>query len=49
MEAVLPYEVEGHGCAIHDGYVYIVGGYNGVSVVDTIIRYSVADRTTEVS
>ncbi|KAL6731700.1 hypothetical protein Aduo_002536 [Ancylostoma duodenale] len=48
MEAILPYEVEGHGCVMHEGYVYIVGGYDGVSVVNTIIRYSVADRTSEI-
>ncbi|EPB70694.1 kelch repeat protein [Ancylostoma ceylanicum] len=48
MEAILPYEVEGHGCAAHEGHVYIVGGYDGVSVVDTIIRYSVADKTSEI-
>ncbi|RCN27730.1 kelch repeat protein, partial [Ancylostoma caninum] len=45
MEAILPYEIEAHGCAVHDGYVYIVGGCDGVSVVDSIIRYSIADRT----
>ncbi|KHJ98763.1 kelch repeat protein [Oesophagostomum dentatum] len=48
MEAILPYEVEGHCCVSHDGYIYTIGGYNGVSVVDTIVRYSVADRESEI-
>ncbi|KAK6039612.1 kelch repeat protein, partial [Cooperia oncophora] len=49
MESILPYEVEGHCCAFHNGYVYIIGGYDGISVVDTIIRYNVSDGTSEVN
>ncbi|VDM78429.1 unnamed protein product [Strongylus vulgaris] len=47
MESLLPYEVEAHCCVYHKGYIYIIGGYDGVSVVNTIIRYSVDERTCE--
>ncbi|PIO52903.1 kelch repeat protein [Teladorsagia circumcincta] len=48
MESVLPYGVEGHCCAFHNGYIYIIGGYDGISVIDTIVRYSVSDRSSEI-
>ncbi|KAK6725824.1 hypothetical protein RB195_004254 [Necator americanus] len=48
MESILPYDVEGHCCAIHNGYVYIIGGYDGISVLGTIIRYSIADKKSEI-
>ncbi|XGW22952.1 hypothetical protein V3C99_005300 [Haemonchus contortus] len=48
MESILPYAVEGHCCAKHKDYIYVVGGYDGISVVDTIVRYSISDKTSEV-
>ncbi|VDP57424.1 unnamed protein product [Heligmosomoides polygyrus] len=49
METMLPSEVEAHSCVVHGDYVYIIGGYDGISVVDSIVRYSISNRTSEVS
>ncbi|WKX88482.1 hypothetical protein Q1695_008263 [Nippostrongylus brasiliensis] len=48
MEAVLPYSIEGHSCALHNDHIFVIGGYDGISVVDTIVRYSISDRSCEV-
>ncbi|KAK5986603.1 Kelch repeat protein [Trichostrongylus colubriformis] len=48
MDSILPYDVEGQCCALHNGYIYIIGGYDGISVTDTIVRYSISDKSSEV-
>ncbi|KAJ1356098.1 hypothetical protein KIN20_013734 [Parelaphostrongylus tenuis] len=48
MESILPYDVEGHCCALYGDHVYLVGGYDGVSVTDKIVRYSISNRSSEV-
>ncbi|VDL80330.1 unnamed protein product [Nippostrongylus brasiliensis] len=37
MEAVLPYAIEGHSCALHNDHIFVIGGYDGISVVDSIV------------
>ncbi|CAJ0595484.1 unnamed protein product [Cylicocyclus nassatus] len=48
MESLLPYAVEGHCCVSHSGYIYVIGGYDDVSVVNTIVRYSTATKNSEI-
>ncbi|KJH41259.1 kelch repeat protein [Dictyocaulus viviparus] len=48
LESILPYNVEGHSCAINGDHVYVVGGYDGISVTNKILRYSISNKTSEV-
>ncbi|KAE9420661.1 hypothetical protein Angca_002011, partial [Angiostrongylus cantonensis] len=48
LESILPHDVEGHCCARYGDHVFIIGGYDGISVTDKIVRYSISNKSSEV-
>ncbi|VDM56909.1 unnamed protein product [Angiostrongylus costaricensis] len=48
LESILPYDVEGHCCARYGDHVFVIGGYDGVSVTEKIVRYSISNKSSEV-
>uniref|UniRef100_A0A8R1E3Z1 RING-type domain-containing protein n=1 Tax=Caenorhabditis japonica TaxID=281687 RepID=A0A8R1E3Z1_CAEJA len=48
FEGFLPYPVEGHSWVQNGSDVYLIGGFDGFSVIDTIIRYNLDSKKTEI-
>lgn len=46
--AHLPYPIEGHTAVKHQDNIYVIGGFDGISVVGTIIRYDLQSKQAKI-
>jgi hypothetical protein len=44
----LPFPIEGHGSIRHNDHIYITGGYDGICVVNKILRYDMISKETQI-
>ncbi|CAI2298977.1 unnamed protein product [Caenorhabditis sp. 36 PRJEB53466] len=44
----LPYAVEGHSCVRNGSDVYLIGGFDGCAVIDTIVKYNLETKQSEI-
>jgi hypothetical protein len=44
----LPYPLEGHSIVKHKDSIFVVGGFNGLSVINNIVRYELSTKKAEI-